>query len=167
VRGSLLPQGLVRNPAGLFMQSDDALDAKHFIELFLRGAPVALRLRALLPPLVRDGDQAASRIGAVTLREPARGNHGLEVARQRRGLDPHGLRQIHRPQRPQMKDVRQQRVLRSLESALGDLCVVVACKLAHQAPQPEIGTALRLCDSIHADDCSYNHCICNLFWGIE
>ena len=25
MRGSLLPQGLVRNPAGLFMQSDDAL----------------------------------------------------------------------------------------------------------------------------------------------
>lgn len=125
------------------VQLAHALGTQLRVQCQLRLLPGPLAFGAQRTAGVGRLDQAAARIHARPERDPAGRQHRLQVARQRRRLEAHALRQVGRPDRPELDHVRQQRVLRVLQAGGGDVAVVVTRHGAAQLPQLQVGAALR------------------------
>src|SRR6185369_2917675 len=89
------------------MQLGDAGGAEPFVEGELGPLPFALRLEPLGTTARRDGDEARSAVFARADLGPAVGDQRLQVARQRRRVHRHRRREIARPQRAEMVDLRE------------------------------------------------------------
>lgn len=126
------------------MQSQHTVRTQRPIDTFLRGFPVALRFSIFGATCLGNDDAAATTIAPRLYPQPSAFNQRLKIARQRRGVQPHRLRQVAWTDRFEQAHMPHERILCSLQSGFSDFRIIVLRYLAHELPDLVIGAALRL-----------------------